>query len=435
MELFVQGCAVVNQNLILNGDNGFEEIFGLQIVELHALCSSDADFDMARAAVECIQRTKEPQKLLLQCRSPLTSELIDCTVGGWYIDGSVHLSFLVGVASADFTDPTSAVAAHSNDFVDRGQLQPADDPGRADLLQAVRSTDDAEISSVWSSEIDSGRLKVKEELGRGRRSIVHRAYYSGTDCDVAVKFIEGLATVHDLEIIRRGIEAAMQLNHPHLIAYYGGVTEASAENGLVVNHGAAILTEFCRGGCVASRIHDLRSHGPRSTSSRFTLAVGLKVCQQAASALDYLHGHGVEHGNIKPTNCMLLTPALNPPHMVLTDFGSCVGNDERTSKADAGYRAPEVRRDAHGARADIFAYGYLMYTATALCFPQEAADPAAGSSFQIEVQDWSDIEHMPDLATLIMDCCCVQVELRPPARDVVARLGDVLDQESAGSTI
>ena len=106
---------------------------------------------------------------------------------------------------------------------------------------------------------------------------MHRAYYSGTDCDVAVKFIEGLATVHDLEIIRRGIEAAMQLNHPHLIAYYGGVTEASAENGLVVNHGAAILTEFCRGGCVASRIHDLRSHGPRSTSSRFTLAVGLKV--------------------------------------------------------------------------------------------------------------------------------------------------------------
>ena len=70
MELFVQGCAVVNQNLILNGDNGFEEIFGLQIVELHALCSSDADFDMARAAVECIQRTKEPKKLLLQCRSP-----------------------------------------------------------------------------------------------------------------------------------------------------------------------------------------------------------------------------------------------------------------------------------------------------------------------------------------------------------------------------
>ena len=98
-----------------------------------------------------------------------------------------------------------------------------------------------------------------------------------TDCDVAFKFIEGLAPLDYLEIIRRGIDAAMQLHHPHIIAYYGGVTEASAENGLVVNHGAAILTEFCRGGCVASRIQDLRSHGPRSTSSRFTLAVGLKV--------------------------------------------------------------------------------------------------------------------------------------------------------------
>ena len=106
---------------------------------------------------------------------------------------------------------------------------------------------------------------------------MHRAYYSGTDCDVAVKFIEGLATVHDLEIIRRGIETAMQLHHPHIIAYYGGVTEASAENGLIVNHGAAILTELSQGGCVARYIHDLRSHGPRSTSCRFTLAVGLKV--------------------------------------------------------------------------------------------------------------------------------------------------------------
>ena len=106
---------------------------------------------------------------------------------------------------------------------------------------------------------------------------MHRAYYSGTDCDVAVKFIEGLATVHDLEIIRRGIEAAMQLNHPHLIAYYGGVTEASAENGLVFSHGVAILAELCRGGCVARYIHDLHVHGPRSTFSRFTFAVGLEV--------------------------------------------------------------------------------------------------------------------------------------------------------------
>ena len=70
MELFVQGCAVVNQDLILSGDDGFGEIFGLQSVELHALCSSDADFDMARDAVDYIQRTEEPRRLLLQCRSP-----------------------------------------------------------------------------------------------------------------------------------------------------------------------------------------------------------------------------------------------------------------------------------------------------------------------------------------------------------------------------
>ena len=117
----------------------------------------------------------------------------------------------------------------------------------------------------------------------------------------------------------------------------------------------------------------------------------------------------VEHGNIKPTNCLLLTSELNPPHAALTDFSSCVGYDSRrTSQTDAGYCAPEVGRDAYGAPADIFAYGYLLYTATALRFPQEAADRALGPSFRIEVQDWSEIEHMPDLVTLIMQCCSVR---------------------------
>ena len=34
----------------------------------------------------------------------------------------------------------------------------------------------------------------------------------------------------------------------------------------------------------------------------------------------------------------------------------------------------------HGAAADVFSYGFLLYTATALCFPQESADSLAGSS-------------------------------------------------------
>ena len=75
-------------------------------------------------------------------------------VGGWPSDGSVHLNFVVGVAPAEVATPALAVAVHGNEFAQR-----------------AISFHEAGASSVWSSEIDSAKLKVKEELGRGRRSL------------------------------------------------------------------------------------------------------------------------------------------------------------------------------------------------------------------------------------------------------------------------
>ena len=70
MDLFVQGYAVVSGDLVLTGDDGFQEIFGLETVELRTLCPSASSFDMARDALENIGHTRRPRRFVLQCVSP-----------------------------------------------------------------------------------------------------------------------------------------------------------------------------------------------------------------------------------------------------------------------------------------------------------------------------------------------------------------------------
>ena len=70
MGIFVQGSAAVNKDFTLNGDDGFQEMFGVRNVKLHELCTSASGFVAARTAIEGISTTGEPKRFVLQFRSP-----------------------------------------------------------------------------------------------------------------------------------------------------------------------------------------------------------------------------------------------------------------------------------------------------------------------------------------------------------------------------
>ena len=95
MQLFVHATALVSTDFIAHGDAGFEESFGQRIVEMEKLCASALDVDIARVAIENVIRSGRAQKVQLQLVSPLKPEWMRCIVGAVYVNGKVHLSFVI----------------------------------------------------------------------------------------------------------------------------------------------------------------------------------------------------------------------------------------------------------------------------------------------------------------------------------------------------
>ena len=91
--------------------------------------------------------------------------------------------------------------------------------------------------------------------------------------------------------------------------------------------------------------------------------VAIGYLEQAAEALEHLHGHDppVVHGDVKPAN-LILTPS---GRVVLVDFGlSSTPGDEARRAGTSGYVAPEVAAgDTPTSAADVYA---LAATAVAL---------------------------------------------------------------------
>lgn len=103
---------------------------------------------------------------------------------------------------------------------------------------------------------------------------------------------------------------------------------------------------------------------------------------QACDAVSFVHGHGVLHQDIKPSN--LLVTAQGWPQLLdfgLSAFSSDGDEGYRRIAATAGYAAPEVMRGAPPSIAiDIYALGVLLYRL--LCDQEPGGAPRALTAVQ-----------------------------------------------------
>lgn len=196
-----------------------------------------------------------------------------------------------------------------------------------------------------------GRYVITRELGRGSTSRVYLAHDSERGSDVALKLYHGDEVRPERAHTRRKLFAnearlAGELVHPYIAQVFdSGETEDEAY----------VVTEYLSGAEALGAYARLGGLLPKRRVVEILFA--------CARALDYAHGRGVVHRDVKPTN-ILLTPAGVPK---LIDFGiaatSLTGTQTVTGLLGSpSYMAPEQVRDGEAsALSDVYSLGVVGY--------------------------------------------------------------------------
>lgn len=208
----------------------------------------------------------------------------------------------------------------------------------------------------------AGRYRVLRPLGVGGMGTVHEAVHLGTGRHVAVKLLSGDGR-RDVDVARFEGEARAlgELSHPGIVDVVDfGFDE---EAGLPY-----LVMELLEGRDLESFVAARRGSDPVS------LDEAVALLGPVAGALDFAHGRGIVHRDVKPSNVFLAREADGRQVVKLLDFGLAAirerGPERRTAAARAG--SPVGR----GLTQDGLIVGTLNYIAPEVAYG-ERAGPAA----------------------------------------------------------
>jgi eukaryotic-like serine/threonine-protein kinase len=205
----------------------------------------------------------------------------------------------------------------------------------------------------------SGRYRLDELIGRGGMASVWRATDTVLDRQVAVKRLHSGLAADDESIERFEREALLvaRLSHPNLVHVLDRGEDGS---------GPYLVLELVEGENLKARI---RREGPLPPPE------AVRICAQVAHALEYAHGQGVVHRDIKAQNVLLTAEGVAK----LADFGiarmmeaEAEGGLTRTDMllGSADYLSPE-QANGHtlGARSDVYSLGIVLYECLTATLP------------------------------------------------------------------
>jgi serine/threonine-protein kinase len=196
-----------------------------------------------------------------------------------------------------------------------------------------------------------GRYEVIDELGRGAMGVVYRARDTQIGRVVALKVIHTAnASAEDVERykqrFRREAQAAGRLSHPGIVTIHDIAEDETGQPYLVMEY-------------IEGRPLNLLLGPTAQVPLDKLLDIGIQVAQ----ALDYAHGKGIVHRDIKPPNILVTTDG----RAKIADFGIArlEGTEltqEGTSLGTPSYMSPEqFRGSAVDARSDQFSLGAVLY--------------------------------------------------------------------------
>lgn len=250
-----------------------------------------------------------------------------------------------------------------------------------------------------------GRYQPIELLASGPRTHLWRAL-APDDREVVLKMAR---TDPDRAVIRREAAALRRVGpHPHLVSLLDEAEDASW--------------------LVTARVVGDPIDRWAATASFPEI---VQAARQIVSVLDHLHGRGVVHGDLKPSNVLIDAEG----EVVLLDLGiSTFGAETVESfRGTLGFAAPELLEGARpDARSDLYGLGALLYACVTQRRPFEANDPAALTYLPLVSLPAPPASYRPDvpsaLGQLLLALLARRPEQRPASlgrvREALARVGE-----------
>jgi hypothetical protein len=234
--------------------------------------------------------------------------------------------------------------------------------------------------------------EVAVQIGEGGMGQVYRARDTRLNRDVALKVLPHEFTTDPDRLTRfkREAQVLASLNHPNIAAIYG-LEEGSATAGARPTQ--ALVLELVEGPTLADRI----------AKGALPFDEALSIARQIAEALEAAHEQGIVHRDLKPVNIKVradgrvkvldfgLAKLTAPPEASSSPSGSSGGVARSptylptiTTPAvtavgvilgTAAYMSPEQAKGrVADKRADVWAFGCVVYEMLAGCRPFEADD-------------------------------------------------------------
>jgi len=271
--------------------------------------------------------------------------------------------------------------------------------------------------------------RLERELGGGGMSRVFVAVETSLGRQVVVKvLLPELAAGVSVDRFRREIQLAAQLQHPHIVP----LLSAGESEGLPF-----FTMPFVTGESLRARLYRDRE---------LPVPEAIRMMRDVASALDYAHGRGIVHRDIKPDN-VLLTHGV----AVVTDFGVAKALTASAGGQHAGitsmgvtlgtptYMAPEQASadPAMDHRVDVYAFGVMAYEMMTGSPPFTGRSPQAVLGAHLVSLPEPVTNHRPGLppvlAGLIMRCLQKHAADRPQTAGELIIMLDTLTTPSGGT--
>jgi len=208
-----------------------------------------------------------------------------------------------------------------------------------------------------------GRYEITALIGRGGMATVYRSTHPGLRQTVAVKVLHAHLADDPSLLVRfeNEAQAVAALRHPNIVR----VIDFDH-----IDEHYFMVMEYVEGLTLSEHLREVAAQG-----CRLPAAEVLGIFEPLCAAVDYAHGEGMVHRDVKPAN-VLLTARGEP---VLTDYGIAriVGVAQHTATGtvmgSAHYMSPEQAQGlAADGRSDLYALGVMLFEALAGRVPYEA---------------------------------------------------------------